>query len=120
MSHVAVDYPYARDRSRWRRQLDGDYPAIQDAGQLLRRRESARAQRADRQGNLRGQNELHPAVKAAARPATAGCCVPAARVQSSGSTLTIEAPWLLPVQNVTGLVVLSTNTRRILVVFGSR
>ncbi len=28
--------------------------------------------------------------------------------QSSGSTLTMEAPWLLPVQNVTGVVVLST------------
>ena len=39
--------------------------------------------------------------------------------QSSGSTLTIEAPWLLPIQNVTGLVELSTNTRRMLVVFGS-
>src|SRR5262249_28625944 len=40
--------------------------------------------------------------------------------QSIGSTFTIEAPWLLPTQNVTGLVELSTNTRRILVVFGSR
>ncbi len=28
--------------------------------------------------------------------------------QSSGSTLTMEAPWLLPVQKVTGVVVLST------------
>src|SRR5262245_21712450 len=40
--------------------------------------------------------------------------------QSIGSTLTIEAPWLLPTQKVTGLVELSTNTRRILVVFGNR
>jgi hypothetical protein len=28
--------------------------------------------------------------------------------QSSGSTLTMEAPWLLPVQKDTGVVVLST------------
>ena len=31
----------------------------------------------------------------------------------------IEAPWLEPIQNVTGVVELSTNTRRMLVVFGS-
>src|SRR5262249_13990708 len=40
--------------------------------------------------------------------------------QSIGSTFTIEAPWLLPTQNVTGVVELSTNTRRMLVVFGNR
>src|SRR5262249_60748832 len=38
---------------------------------------------------------------------------------SSGSSLTIEAPWLLPTQNVTGFVRLSTNTRRSLVARGS-
>ena len=32
----------------------------------------------------------------------------------------MDAPWLLPTQNVTGLVELSTNTRRTLVVRGSR
>ena len=41
------------------------------------------------------------------------------RRYSSGSTLTIEAPWLLPAQKVTGVVELSTNTRRILVLRGS-
>ena len=40
--------------------------------------------------------------------------------QSSGSSLTIEAPWLEPTQNVTGVVELSTNTRRMLVERGSR
>ena len=39
---------------------------------------------------------------------------------SSGSTFTSEAPWLLPVQNVTGVVELSTNTRLILVLRGNR
>jgi hypothetical protein len=39
---------------------------------------------------------------------------------SSGSTLTIEAPWLLPAQKVTGVVELSTNTRLMLVLRGSR
>ncbi len=39
--------------------------------------------------------------------------------QSSGSSLRMEAPWLEPTQNVTGVVVLSTNTRRMLVVLGS-
>jgi hypothetical protein len=39
--------------------------------------------------------------------------------QSSGSTFTIEAPWLLPTQKVTGVVELSTQTRRTLVFFGS-
>ncbi len=39
--------------------------------------------------------------------------------QSSGSSFTIEAPWLEPAQNVTGLGELSTNTRRMLVVFGN-
>src|SRR5581483_7069888 len=42
------------------------------------------------------------------------------RRQSSGSSLTIEAPWLLPTQKLTGVVRLSTNTRRILVERGSR
>src|SRR5262249_62295722 len=32
----------------------------------------------------------------------------------------IEAPWLLPTQKVTGVVELSTNTRRLLVERGSR
>src|SRR5882672_10915934 len=40
--------------------------------------------------------------------------------QSSGSSLTIEAPWLLPTQQVTGVVELSTKTRRTLVGRGSR
>ena len=39
---------------------------------------------------------------------------------SSGSTLTIEAPWLLPAQKVTGVVELSTKTRRMLVLRGRR
>jgi hypothetical protein len=42
------------------------------------------------------------------------------RAHSSGSTLTIEAPWLLPAQKVTGVVELSTNTRLMLVLRGSR
>jgi hypothetical protein len=41
-------------------------------------------------------------------------------LHSSGSTLTIDAPWLLPAQNVTGVVELSTNTRLILVVRGNK
>ena len=44
----------------------------------------------------------------------------AASDESSGSSLMIDAPWLLPTQNVTGVVELSTNTRRTLVVRGSR
>jgi hypothetical protein len=40
--------------------------------------------------------------------------------QSSGSTLTIEAPSLLPTQKLTGVVELSTKTLRILVERGSR
>src|SRR6059058_5549285 len=40
--------------------------------------------------------------------------------ESSGSSLTIDAPWLLPTQNVTGVVRLSTNTRRTFVDRGSR
>jgi hypothetical protein len=40
-------------------------------------------------------------------------------IQSSGSSLMIERPWLLPTQKVTGVVVLSTNTRRMLVERGS-
>src|SRR5215467_1112706 len=40
--------------------------------------------------------------------------------QSSGSSRTIDAPWLLPTQNVGGVVRLSTKTRRIFVNFGSR
>ena len=39
--------------------------------------------------------------------------------QSSGSTRTIEAPWLLPTQKVGGVVELSTNMRRMLVSRGS-
>ena len=34
--------------------------------------------------------------------------------------MTIDAPWLLPAQNVTGVVELSTYTRRILVERGMR
>src|SRR5690349_8082781 len=40
--------------------------------------------------------------------------------QSSGSTLTIRWSWLLPTQNVTGVVELSTNTVRMLVSEGIR
>src|SRR5262249_28348499 len=40
--------------------------------------------------------------------------------QSSGCSLTIDAPWLLPTQKVTGVVELSTKTRRTLVGRGSR
>src|ERR1700722_10325858 len=40
--------------------------------------------------------------------------------QSSGSTLTIEAPWLLPTQSTVRGPSSCTNTRRILVVRGSR
>jgi hypothetical protein len=40
--------------------------------------------------------------------------------QSSGSTLTMEAPSLLPTQKLTGVVELSTKTRRMLVERGSR
>lgn len=40
--------------------------------------------------------------------------------QSSGSTLTIEAPSLLPTRKLTGVVLLSTKTRRMLVDRGSR
>jgi hypothetical protein len=40
--------------------------------------------------------------------------------QSSGSTLTIDAPSLLPTQKLTGVVELSTKTLRILVERGSR
>src|SRR5438105_11191022 len=39
--------------------------------------------------------------------------------QSSGSTFTIEALWLPPTQKVTGVVELSTHTRRTLVLRGS-
>src|SRR5262249_58257482 len=38
--------------------------------------------------------------------------------ESSGSSLTIDAPWLLPTQKVTGVVRLSTKTRRTLVARG--
>src|SRR3954454_11465740 len=51
----------------------------------------------------------------ARRPAKlpeAGNTLPA---QSCGSTLTVEAPSLLPTQNDTGVVELSTKTRRMLV-----
>jgi hypothetical protein len=45
----------------------------------------------------------------AAFPTSKGRVTATPRVtQSSGSTLTMEAPWLLPVQNVTGVVVSST------------
>src|SRR5580692_741175 len=39
--------------------------------------------------------------------------------QSSGSTLTIEAPWLLPIHSVPGFLASSTKTRRMLVGRGS-
>src|SRR5207244_6778942 len=39
---------------------------------------------------------------------------------SIGSSLMMEAPWLLPIQNVGGLVELSTSTLRTFVVLGSR
>src|SRR5450755_4482054 len=68
-------------------------------------------------GRPRAQS-LHRPNADAGRIAAAGVAK-ARRDQSCGSSLTIEAPWLLPVQNVTGLVVLSTNTRRMLVSLGS-
>src|SRR5712672_1010607 len=40
--------------------------------------------------------------------------------QSSGSTFTIAAPWLLPIHSTGRPLVSSTNTRRILVVRGMR
>src|SRR5215472_11862087 len=40
--------------------------------------------------------------------------------QFSGSSLTMEAPWLLPTQKLTGVVVLSTKTRRMLVSLGRK
>src|SRR5712672_4789992 len=43
-----------------------------------------------------------------------------AESQSSGSTFTIRWSWLLPTQNVTGVVELSTNTVRMLVSDGIR
>ena len=43
-----------------------------------------------------------------------------AQAQSSGSTFTILWSWLLPTQNVTGVVELSTNTVRMLVSDGIR
>src|SRR5262245_58397838 len=42
------------------------------------------------------------------------------RDQSSGSTLMIAAPWLLPIQSTGRRPVCSTKTRRMLVVRGSR
>src|SRR5215467_322352 len=45
---------------------------------------------------------------------------PTERVQSCGSTLMIAAPWLLPIHSTGRPLVSSTNTRRILVVRGSR
>src|SRR5579862_4050953 len=39
--------------------------------------------------------------------------------QSNGSTLTIDAPWLLPIHSVPGFFASSTKTRRILVGRGS-
>src|SRR5258706_15739260 len=59
---------------------------------------------------IRTLTPCHERLQGAAPPAP----------QSSGSSLTIEAPWLLPTQKVTGVVVLSTNTRRMLVERGSR
>jgi hypothetical protein len=46
--------------------------------------------------------------------------IPSMAGQSSGSILTMEAPSLLPTQKLTGVVELSTKTRRILVERGSR
>src|ERR1051326_5989735 len=42
------------------------------------------------------------------------------RDYSNGSSLTIDAAWLLPTQKVTGVVELSTNTRRTFVNLGRR
>ena len=39
---------------------------------------------------------------------------------SIGSSLMMEAPWLFPIQNVGGLVELSTSTLRTFVVLGSK
>jgi hypothetical protein len=57
---------------------------------------------------------LSIALKISARPQGRALFVCALR-QSSGSTLMIAAPWLLPTQKVGGVVELSTKTRRILV-----
>src|SRR4051794_11149324 len=60
-----------------------------------------------------------PAINRAPSKSVAG--VPGAGdAASSGSSLTIDAPWLLPTQKVTGVVWLSTNTRRTLVERGRR
>src|SRR5262249_56102806 len=64
---------------------------------------------------LGGRARFCPYLKVECRPSP-----PPNGPQSIGSTFTIEAPWLLPTQNVTGVVELSTNTRRMLVVFGNR
>src|SRR5215469_14200705 len=45
---------------------------------------------------------------------------PRSKRQFKGSSFTIDAPWLLPTQNVTGVVELSTNTRRTFVNRGRR
>src|SRR5439155_3915156 len=48
------------------------------------------------------------------------CLSRLASAQSSGSTFTIRRSWLLPTQNVVGVVDLSTNTVRMLVSDGIR
>ena len=77
------------------------------------------------------QSRIQHAVTSTQPPSALGCRITrfrgdddanelTARAYSSGSTLTIEAPWLLPAQKVTGVVELSTKTRRILVLRGRR
>jgi len=53
---------------------------------------------------------LNPGYSCSARAGchTTGAAPLSVSPQSNGSTLTMEAPWLLPVQKVTGVVVLST------------
>jgi hypothetical protein len=65
--------------------------------------------------SLRGQAERMLSKKARPIGRASYLCAPPAADQSSGSTLMIAAPWLLPTQKVGGVVALSTNTRLMLV-----
>ena len=76
---------------------------------------------------IHGRVGFHPGGVAGVRKKDAGDGLPPrqkdmkqsdatnGRSYSKGSTLMIEAPRLLPTQNVGGVVLLSTNTRRTLV-----
>src|SRR5882724_6311262 len=65
-------------------------------------------------GKMGASSRCHPSPQGLSAP----CNGTAA--QSSGSTFTIRWSWLLPTQNVTGVVELSTNTVRMLVSDGIR